>query len=164
MKDFAVRIWDSKNKEMVIVTDLTMNTFYKLHTGENKEDPMLGSPFCDVKGNRLFENDIIIERNDDDIRYDTIKFDCNKGWVLEDCINSSRWKLREFIIERSFWDDEKPEFENSIKYERVANIYTHPNLIADSIKEYDEKKEAEKREKELSCLMKLKAKYDGVEA
>jgi len=164
MKDFAVRIWDSKNKKMVVVTDLTLDTFYKLHTGNNEDDPMLASPYYDKNGERLFENDIMVYHYDNDVvSYDIVQLDEYKGWVAYDVRHNNKWKLGDFTRPGIF-DSWEPIRENSIKYERVGNVYSHPNLISDHIKEYQEKEEAEKREKELQCLMKLKAKYECVEA
>jgi hypothetical protein len=160
MKDFAVRIWDSKNKEMVIITDLTLNTFYKLHTGENQEEPMLASPFYDTKGVRLFENDIVMYRYDNDrVSYDVVKLDESRGWIVYDELHDHTWQLAGFA-RSGFFDDWEPTRENAVKYEKVGNIYTHPDLIQNSIKEYHEIEEAKKREKELQCLMKLKEKYE----
>jgi hypothetical protein len=150
---------------MVIVTDLTLNTFYKLHTGENKEDPMIASPFYDNNCTRLFENDII-EHTDksylgksEKLIY-AVKLDAEEGWVLHNVLrdyNSVMWKWR--IARNSNYPPHKMAIEGT----KIGDIFSTPNIIPNAIKEYEAQKEAEKREKELQCLMKLKAKYENPE-
>jgi len=45
-----------------------------------------------------------------------------------------------------------------------GKTYQNPTLIPEAVAEYQRKEKARKQEKELQCLMKLKAKYEGIEA
>lgn len=170
MKDFAVRIWDSKKKEMVIVTDLTLNTFYKLHTGENKEDPMIASPFYDIKGVRLFENDVVVwpyylENNSDELEYCVVKIDYYDGWSLHGLIGKrySTPKMCNCLVRNDWRSHSTLAHEDSINHVKIGDIYSLSETISKAKQEYKEKVEADKQEKELQCLMKLKAKYENPE-
>lgn len=171
MKDFAVRIWDSKMKEMVIVTDLTLNTFYKLHAGENKEEPMIASPFYDIKGERLFEDDIVVwsyylENNSEELEYEKVTLDEYGGWYLYGEIGK-RWsgnKMYDCLVRNDWRSHSTLAHHNSINYVKIGHIYSLQDIISKAKAEYKEKEETEKKEKELQCLMKLKAKYEGIEA
>lgn len=167
MKDFAVRIWDSKNKEMVIVTELTLDTVYKLRIGENKECPMLASPYYDIKGDRLFENDVVVwpyylETAADELEYETVTLDDDYGWVLRGEIgkNYSSPKMCDCLVRNDWRSHSTLAHHNAINYVKIGNIYSLSDTISKAKIEYQEKKEAEKREKELQCLLKLKAKYE----
>jgi len=192
MKDFAVRIWDSKNKEMVIVTDLTLNTFYKLHTGENQEEPMIASPYYDANGVRLFEKDVCIpcikpksseyiswgdikkfptkredfsEELEDDYELPYYMVLLEDSWYLHEETGvrfSSYQKIDDALLRRDNWRGYYKNHPEAIKYVKIGTIYSCSKAIEDAKKVHLEKEDAEKREKELSCLMKLKEKYEGV--
>jgi hypothetical protein len=168
MKDFAVRIWDSKNKEMVIITDLTIHNFYKLHSGENTEDPMLASPYYDQFGVRLFENDIVdrLPGDQDDeakeygYRYGIVRLNAKSGWVLYNPIKEYNYYMKDELISELRWSSRVGPHPMSLTCERIGDIYSTPDIIPRVIEECKLMEEAKKREKELQCLIKLKEKYE----
>lgn len=192
MKDFAVRVYDSATKEMIIITDFSLSNVYKLREYTSMEPPMIASPYYDAHGERLFEKDVVVpvmkprgyenapwcdikkfpttkeefpDFKDYDIEYYVVDTDAYCEWYLlgqvEEWHNSSVYKS---LIRNDHWRSIKQVNENSIHYVKVGTVYSCSKIIEDAKKACLEKKEAVKREKELQCFMKLKAKYEGVEA
>ena len=191
MKDFEVRIWDAVNKEMIVITDFSLANVYKLKEGMTTDEPMIASPYYDIHGERLFEKDVVIPlikpKGMEDVpwgqieRWPTEQEDFadfkDEAKYLEYYVVSwkNQWELMAQV--GSHWGNRmsdstcKGEFmcnvqyahENSIKYVKIGTVYTCSDLIENAKKAYESKEKAEKEEKELQCLAKLKAKYEGSE-
>ena len=187
MKDFAVRVYDPTAHQMIVLTDFSLNTFYKLHDGMKTGEPMLASPYYDVNGERLFENDVVIglaiPRSLENVYWGNIeRFPTDykeyiyEGYELEFYVVcfGDEWHLRGEVgvyfsgyetmhktrLRYDNWRGIKYANENSIRYVKIGDIYSCSKIITEAKRLHAEKEEAEKREKELQCFMKLKEKYE----
>jgi hypothetical protein len=156
MKDLAIRVWDSEEKKMIYIDDLYFFKDNSIHTmGENgnnnrfKEPIMLASPYYDKMNNvRLYENDIV---------------ECyycrdQKGIGI---VEMDNYRDRGWIISKSGTWESMYDFLGKNHYIKIGDIYSNPEIIPNYRKKLKEQAETEKREKELQCLMKLKAKYEN---
>lgn len=161
MNDFAIRLWDSENQKMIYINDLYFFKEHGIHTiGDDGNNPrfkkraMLASSYYDKKNNiRLYENDIVeiyygFEKEYTDIGI--VQLTEHKGWATESAQTCAYYKEIYDFLEK--WH-----------YVKIGDVYSNPEIIPQYRKTIEEKREASKRAKEMKCLMKLKAKYDGVE-
>lgn len=155
MKDLAMRIWNSNDKCMEYIDDLYFFEEQGIHKsgdgghfGEYPEPIMIASPFYDNAENRLYENDIVIVHWSNWDAISIIEFDEYRGWIAHEVTEGNSNGMRRV---------------QNVKYEKVGDIYSTPHIVQDAITEYTKIEESKKREREMQCLAKLKAKYEGVE-
>lgn len=153
MKDLSMRIWNSHDKCMEYIDDLYFFEEQGIHKsgdgghfGEYPDPVMIASPFYDAENNRLYENDIIIVHWSNWDAISIIEFDEYRGWAAHEVTEGNSNGMRRI---------------QNVKYEKIGDTYSNPEIVETAKQEYNEKEELRRRERELKCLEKLKAKYEG---
>lgn len=149
MKEFRVRAWDKIDKEMYQPEEIACIDFFNREIAIDKaamtadqsiiiasysrdfEDIklMLSADCKDVKGNEIFEGDILI-----DVNYRSFGYVVKYGeYQFEEDFGSKRIATG-FYLDATYEDDE-PDFrhlnnlEAGRRYEVVGNIYATPELV-----------------------------------
>jgi len=168
MEDFAFRAWDSENEEMIVVSDLSKESLSKIKNENIKVPPMIASTFYDFAGVRLFENDIVTTPTKSEYKGETlyyvIKLDSGYGWQAVDEIGIT-WagnRLQDRFVRNDMYREGSPAHPESVKYLKCGNIYSESSILSEAKKLHEKIKEVMETEKELKCLVKLKAKYEVV--
>ena len=149
MKEFRVRAWDKIDKEMYQPEEIACIDFFNREIAIDKaamtadqsiiiasysrdfEDIklMLSADCKDVKGNEIFEGDILVEVNDRSFGF-VVKYG---EYPFEEDFGSKRIATG-FYLDATDEDDE-PDFrhlnnlEAGRRYEVVGNIYATPELV-----------------------------------
>ena len=153
MKEFRVRAWDKIDKEMYQPEEIACIDFFNREISIDQavmtadqslivasydrdfEDIklMLSADCKDVKGNEIFEGDILI-----DVNYRSFGYVVKYGeYPFEEDFGSKRIATG-FYLDATYEDDE-PSFYHLNKmnagkrYEVVGNIYATPELVKDGV-------------------------------
>lgn len=164
MRDFAVRLYNSKLQKMEYIKDLYFFKERGIHEsgdggidGEYIDPVMIASPFYDIHKNRIYEKDIIeiysAGFHPKYIKLAIVTLDSKNGWIGNPVCGGHMFTE---IGERLGG----PYYQFNI----VGNTYLNSQLIEDTKLEYEQRiadRDNNQRERDLEKLNALKEKYMG---